>query len=145
MAGTVPIKLGSASGTAWTFQSSSSATTDQYGIQTCEVKGLFPDGSSVFSNIPAEGTSFSSVFGNSYLPATFLLDFFEGTPSVEYQDATVARVNFKFKRIDPLFVNRRIISVDSVLNYDSQFNQSSFSVLGLGGTATLSLTGPNPN
>ncbi len=146
MAGTAPIQLGSAIGTGWTFESGSNSTTDQYGIQTCSVKALFPQGDQIFSNIPAQGVSFSTVFGgNTYLPSSFLLDFFDGAPTIEYLDARVARANFKFKRIDPLFANRRTISVDSVLNYDSQFNQSSFSVLGLGGTASLSLTGPNPN
>ena len=140
-----PIRLGSAVGTGFTFESGSQTSTDQYGIQTCDVNALFPYGGTVFTFMPAEGSSFTSVFGNAYLPSSFLLDFFEGAPQVEYLDGTVARVKFKFKRIDPLFANRRIISVGAVLNYDSQFNQSSFSVIGLGGTASLSLTGSNPN
>lgn len=145
MAGTSPIKLGSASVSGWTFQTGSNSTTDQYGIQSCDVMALFPDGSNVYNNIPAEGSSFSTVFGNSYLPSSFLLDFFEGAPRVDFLEGTVAKTIFRFKRIDPLFANRRTISVDTVLNYDSQFNQSSFQVVGLGGTAGLSLTGPNPN
>lgn len=115
-----PIKLGSASGTVWTFESGSSVSTDEYGIQTCDVRALFPAGESVYSFIPAEGATFGSVFGNSYLPSTFLLDFLDGAPGIEYQDAKVARVTFKFKRIDPLFssTNRRIVTVDSVINYE---------------------------
>ncbi len=119
MPGTSPIQLGSAIGTGWTFESGSGTSTDQYGIQTAAIKALFPQGDSVFSSIPAAGVSFSTVFGNSYLPASFLLDFFDGAPSVDYQDARVARIVFKFKRIDPLFANRRTVSVDSVLNYKS--------------------------
>lgn len=145
MPGTVPIKLGSAAVTGWIFQTGSGSTTDQYGIQSCDVKALFGDGSSVYSNLPAEGSSFNSVFGNSYLPPDFKLDFFEGAPTVEFLEGATAKTTFKFKRIDPLFTNRRTISVDTVLNYDSQFNQSSFAVVGLGGTANLSLNGPNPN
>lgn len=140
-----PIKLGSAAVPGWTFQVGSNSTTDQYGIQSCDVMALFPDGSSVSSNIPAEGSSFNSVFGNSYLPPDYKLDFFDGAPRIDFVEGTVAKAIFRFKRIDPLFVNRRIISVDTILNYDSQFNQQSIAVIGLGRTAALSLTGQNPN
>jgi hypothetical protein len=132
-----PIQLGSAVGTGWTFESGSNVSTDQYGIQTCAVRALFPQGDSVLTSIPAEGSSFNTVFGNSYLPSSFLLDFFEGTPSVEYQDGRVARVTFKFKRQDPIWGNRRTISPDTVLNYDSIFNQKSMSVVGLGGVGSV--------
>lgn len=145
MPGTNPIRLGSATVNGWIFASGSFTTTDEYGIQSATIKANTAAGDQALSLIPAEGSSFGSVFGNSYLPSTFLLDFFDGTPEVAYQDARVATVSFKFKRIDPLFVNRRTISVDTVLNYDSQFNQQSFSVIGLGGTVALSLTGSNPN
>jgi len=114
-----PIRLGSAAVTGFTFESGSAVSTDQYGIQTCAVRSLFPAGESVYNSLPSEGVSFASVFGNSYLPSSFLLDFFEGAPGVEYQDAKVARVTFKFKRIDPLFANRRIVTVDSVINYQN--------------------------
>jgi len=114
-----PIRLGSANTSAFVFQSGSNTTTDKYGIQTCEIKSLYPFGSTVFSALPPEGSTYGGVFGNSYLPNSFLLDFFEGAPGVEYQDATVAKVSFKFKRIDPLFTNRRTVSVDSILNYDN--------------------------
>src|SRR5574337_720454 len=107
MPGDAPIKLGSANTTGWTFQTGSNSTTDQYGIQTCDVIALFPNGSSVSDYIPSEGSSFSSVFGNSYLPSDFKLDFFEGTPRIDFVEGTVAKAIFRFKRIDPLFVNRR--------------------------------------
>lgn len=113
-----PIKLGSASGTVWTFESGSTVSTDQYGIQACDVRALFPAGESVYTYLPAQGVSFSTVFGNSYLPSTFLLDFLEGAPGIEYLDGKVARATFKFKRIDPLFANRRTVTVDSVINYE---------------------------
>lgn len=119
MPAVAPIKLGSAAVSGWTFQTGSNSTTDQYGIQSCSVNALFGDGSSVYSNIPAEGSSFSTVFGNSYLPSGFLLDFFEGAPQVEFLEGTTAKTTFKFKRIDPLFVNRRTVSVDSVINYQN--------------------------
>lgn len=119
MPGTSPIKLGSAALNGWIFQSGSNSTTDEYGIQSCAVDAIFPDGSNVYSNIPSEGSTFGSVFGNSYLPSSFLLDFFEGAPAVTFQDGTTAKATFKFKRIDPLFVNRRTVSVDSVINYQN--------------------------
>jgi len=114
-----PVRLGSANTSAFVFQSGSNTTTDKYGIQACSISALYPFGSAVFSAMPPEGSTYGSVFGNSYLPNSFLLDFFEGAPAVEYQDATVAKVTFKFKRIDPLFTNRRTVSVDSIINYDN--------------------------
>jgi len=114
-----PIKLGSANTTGWIFQVGSDTNTDKFGIQTCNVKALYGNGSAVHSALPAAGTSFAAVFGNSYLPSAFLLDFSEGAPGVEYLEGTVARVDFKFCRIDPLFVNVRTISVDTIINYDN--------------------------
>lgn len=144
MAGQAPIQLGSATGTGWTFESGSNTTTDQYGIQTCAVKALFPQGDQVFSNMPAQGTTFSTVFGgNTYLPSSFLLDFFDGAPTVEYLDARVARATFKFKRIDPLFANRRTVSADSIINY--QNNALSQTVVWTDGIAQNNVFGfPDP-
>lgn len=112
-----PIKLGSANTTGFIFESGSSVSTDEYGIQTCEVRALFPDGSMIYNNIPVAGVSFSAVFGNSYLPSSFLLDYSEGGPAVEYVEGQVARVKFNFKRQDPTQIGVRKIYVDSTINY----------------------------
>ncbi len=84
----------------------------------------------------------------TYIPSTFLLDYTESGPGVDFIEGTVARVKFKFKRQDP---NRtgstasRQVFADTVLNYDSQFNQQTMAVVGLGGVSNVSLTGQNPN
>ncbi len=145
MPGTSPIQLGSAV-SGWTFEAASSVEESASGIQTCTVQALWPVGSTVLSNLPAAGASVSVI--TSYIPSSFLLDYTESGPSVDFIEGTVARVKFKFKRQDP---NRtgatasRQVFADTVLNYDSQFNQSTFAVIGLGGVANVSLTGENPN
>ncbi len=147
MPGTSPIRLGSAT-SGWTFESGSSVEESASGIQAVSVKALWPDGDTVLSNLPAAGASASIIDPSGFIPSTFLLDYTSKGPSVEYLEARIARATFDFKRQDP---NRtgstasRQVFADTVLNYDSQFNQSSFAVLGLGGTTSLSLTGQNPN
>ncbi len=147
MAGTPPIRLGSAI-SGWTFESGSSVEESASGIQSCTVQALWPDGDTVLSNLPAAGSSVSTIDGSGYVPSSFLLDYTEAGPNVDYLEGRIARAKFKFKRQDP---NRtgptasRNVFADTVLNYDSQFNQSAFSVIGLGGTSSLSLTGNNPN
>ncbi len=144
MPGTSPIQLGSAV-SGWTFEAASSVEESASGIQTCTVSALWPVGSTVLSNLPAAGSSVSGI--TSYIPSDFLLDYTEAGPGVDYIEGTVARVKFKFKRQDP---NRtgatasRQVFADTVLNYDSQFNQQTFAVVGLGGIANVSLTGQNP-
>lgn len=118
MSAASPIKLGSAAVSGWTFQTGSNSTTDEYGIQSLDISALFGDGSSVYNNIPSEGTSASALF-SGYVPGDFKLDFFEGGPKVEYTDGTTAKATFRFKRIDPLFTNRRTVTTDTVLNYKS--------------------------
>jgi hypothetical protein len=137
MPGDAPIRLGSANAGIFTFEVGTGISTDEYGIQTLGTKALFPNAPNLFSNLPSDGASFSSVFGYSVYSPEFYVDYFDGTPGIEYLEGRVCRVNFKFKRIDPLFANRRRISVDSVLNYDSQFNQKSLSIVGLGGVVNV--------
>lgn len=118
MPGVAPIKLGSAAG-SFMFESGSSVSTSDSGIQTCSVKALYPNGSAVFSALPSAGVSFSTVFGNAYLPSTFLLDYTAGGPAIDYLDGTIARVTFLFKRVDPLSVGIRQVFTDSIINYKS--------------------------
>ncbi len=147
MPGTSPIQLGSAV-SGWTFEAASSVEESASGIQTCTVQALWPIGSTVLSNLPAAGASVSTIDSTGYVPSSFLLDYTEAGPNVDYLEGQIARVKFKFKRQDP---NRtgssasRQVFADTVLNYDSQFNQQTFAVVGLGGVNNVSLTGQNPN
>ncbi len=145
MPGTSPIPLGSAV-SGWTFEAASSVEESASGIQTCTVQALWPIGSTVLSNLPAAGSSVSAI--TSYIPSSFLLDYTESGPGIDFIEGTVARVKFKFKRQDPNRMGEtasRQVFPDTVLNYDSQFNQQTFAVIGLGGVANVSLTGQNPN
>ncbi len=145
MPGTSPIQLGSAV-SGWTFEAASSVEESASGIQTCTVQALWPDGSTVLSNLPAAGSSVSGI--TSYIPSSFLLDYTESGPGVDFIEGTVARVKFKFKRQDPnrtdITASRQVFA-DTVLNYDSQFNQQTLAVVGLGGVNNVSITGQNPN
>ncbi len=145
MPGTSPIRLGSAV-SGWTFEAASSVEESASGIQACTVSALWPDGSTVLSNIPAAGSSVSAI--TTYIPSTFLLDYTDAGPGVDFIEGTVARVKLKYKRQDPNATgptaSRQVFS-DTVLNYDSQFNQQTFAVVGLGGVNNVSLTGQNPN
>ncbi len=147
MPGTSPIRLGSAV-SGWTFESGSSVEESASGIQSCTVQALWPDGDTVLSNLPAAGASASTIDSSGYIPSSFLLDYTEAGPNIDYLEGRIARVKFKFKRQDP---NRtgatasRQVFADTVLNYDSQFNQQTFAVIGLGGVANVSITGQNPN
>jgi hypothetical protein len=112
------------------------------------VSALWPDGSTVLSNLPAAGASVSAIEGTGYIPSSFLLDLTEDGPAIDYIEGRIARSKFKFKRQDPNRIGAtasRQVFADTVLNYDSQFNQASISIMGLGGTVSLSLTGANPN
>ncbi len=147
MAAGDPIRIGSAV-SGWTFEAASSVDESASGIQTCTVSALWPIGSTVLSNLPAAGAAISTIVPNSYIPSSFLLDYTEAGPNIDYLEGTIARVKFRFKRQDP---NRtgstasRHVFADTVLNYDSQFNQQTFAVIGLGGVSNVSLTGQNPN
>lgn len=112
-----PIKLGSATSSSLVFETGSRVTTSDSGIQSCSVKALCSDGANVFNNLPAAGTPFSTVFGTSYLPASFLVDYTDSGPEIEYLEGKIARVTFNFKRPDPTQLNVRKIFVDSVINY----------------------------
>jgi len=114
-----PIRLGSAALSTLVFETGSQITTSDSGIQSCSVKALCGDGQNIFSNLPAAGTPFSSVFGNNYIPSNFLVDYTDSGPQVEYLEGRIARVTFSFKRQDPTQVNVRKIFVDSTLNYTS--------------------------
>lgn len=104
------------------FEAGSKITTSDSGIQSCEIKSLCSYGSLVFSVIPPAGATFSSVFGNSYLPSTFKVDYTGGGPDIEYLEGTIARVTITFKRQDPAQVGVRKIYVDSTLNYKSMLS-----------------------
>ncbi len=125
-----PIRLGSASGSTLVFESGSNITTSDSGIQSCSVKALYADGSTVFNVIPAAGVGFNSIFGNNYLPSTFLVDYTDGGPSIEYVEGRVARITISFKRQDPAQIGVRKIFVDSVLNYNSPLLTSTLNIIG---------------
>jgi len=117
-----PIKLGSAAATRLVFERGSRITTTPSGIQACAVSALCPDGANVFNFIPAAGSNFNNVFGNSYLPATFKVDYVGGGADIEYLEGKAARVTINFKRPDPNRQQGRAgakISVDSAVNYKS--------------------------
>jgi len=126
MAGGNPIKLGSAAGNRLVFERGSRITTSESGIQSCSVMALCPDGQNVFSYIPVAGANFNNVFGTSYLPATFKVDYTGGGADIEYLEGKAARITINFKRPDPNRVQGRSgakISVDSALNYKSVLDQ----------------------
>ncbi len=133
MPGTSPIPLGSAV-SGWTFEAASSVEESASGIQTCTVQALWPVGSTVLSNLPAAGASVSVI--TSYIPSSFLLDYTEAGPSVDFIEGTVARVKFKFKRQDPARIGRAFAKIqsDSVINYKSPLNETSTSFFAVGGS-----------
>jgi hypothetical protein len=121
-----PIKLGSAAGGRLVFERGSRITTSESGIQSCAVNALCPDGQNVFNFIPVAGANFNNVFGTSYLPATFKVDYTGGGADIEYLEGKAARITINFKRPDPNRVQGRTgakISVDSTLNYKSILDQ----------------------
>lgn len=128
MAAPFPIKLGSAAISSLIFEAGSRVTTSDSGIQSCSVKALCSDGANVFNNIPAAGVPFSSVFGNNYLPSTFLVDYTESGPEIEYLEGTIARVTFNFKRQDPTQTNARKIFVDSTINYKTALSPINYTL-----------------
>lgn len=119
MPGTDPIRLGAAALSALVFETGSRVTTSDSGIQSCSVKATCADGANIFNLLPAAGVPFSAVFGNNYLPASFLVDYTDSGPEIEYLEGKIARVTFNFKRQDPTQIGVRKIFVDSVINYDS--------------------------
>lgn len=121
-----PIKLGSAAGTRLVFERGSRITTSDSGIQSCAVSALCPDGQNVFNFVPPAGANFNNVFGNSYLPATFKVDYTGGGADIEYLEGKAARITINFKRPDPSRATGRPgakISVDSAINYKSILDQ----------------------
>jgi hypothetical protein len=121
-----PIKLGSAAGSRLVFERGSRITTTDSGIQACSVSALCPDGANVFNFVPVAGANFNNVFGNSYLPATFKVDYTGGGADIEYLEGKAARITINFKRPDPTRVTGRPgakISVDSSINYKSILDQ----------------------
>lgn len=142
MAGTAPIKLGSA-GAGWTFEKGSSIETSASSIQTCAVKALWPDGNTVLSNLPAAGASVSGIEGTGFIPSSFVLDYSEAGPAIEYLEGRIARATFKFKRQDPSRTGRTfaIVESDSVINYKSPLNVNSLQFIAYsgGGAATSGL------
>ena len=141
-----PIRIGSAALSTLVFEAGSQITTSDSGIQSCSVKALSGDGQNIFSNLPAAGTPFSSVFGNNYIPSNFLVDYTDSGPQVEYLEGRIARVTFNFKRQDPTQVGVRKVFVDSVINYQSPLNENTVTFIaysgGGGATSGLSTFGP---
>ncbi len=139
MAGTSPIQLGSAV-SGWTFEAASSVEESASGIQTCTVSALWPDGSTVLSNLPAAGASVSTIDSTGYVPSSFLLDYSEAGPNVDYIEGRVARVKFKFKRQDPNRIGRTfaIIESDSVINYQSPLNENTLRLISFTGNSQSS-------
>jgi hypothetical protein len=116
-----PIKLGSAAATRLVFQKGSKITSSGSGVQSSSIIALCPDGANVFNYLPAAGDSYATVFGNSYLPATFKVDIALGGYDIEYIEGKAARVTINFRRPDPAKSGRAAakISVDSAINYKS--------------------------
>jgi hypothetical protein len=130
-----PIKLGSAITSALVFDTGSRVTTSSSGIQTCAVQALCSNGADVYNQLPAAGATFGSVFGHFYLPATFLVDYTDGGPEIEYLEGRVARVTILFKRPDPLASGEtasRKVFIDSVLNYKSILSPFFYSLTATG-------------
>ncbi len=119
MPGTSPIRLGSAT-SGWTFESGSSVEESASGIQSCTINALWPDGDTVLSNLPSAGASASTIDSSGYIPSSFLLDYSEAGPNIDYLEGRIARAKFKFKRQDP---NRtgvtasRKVTVDTIIDY----------------------------
>ncbi len=142
MPGTSPIRLGSAV-SGWTFESGSSVEESPSGIQTITVNALWPIGDTVLSNLPAAGASVSTIESTGYIPSTFVLDYSEAGPNIDYLEGRIARAKFKFKRQDPSRIGRTfaIVESDSVINYKSPLNQNSLQFIAYsgGGSATSGL------
>ncbi len=139
MPGTSPIQLGSAV-SGWTFEAASSVEESPSGIQTCTVQALWPVGSTVLSNLPSAGASVSVIEGSGYIPSSFVLDYSEAGPNIDYLEGQIARVKFKFKRQNPNRIGRMfaIVESDSVINYKSPLNENSLQFIAYsgGGAAT---------
>ncbi len=135
MAGASPIQLGSAV-SGWTFESGSSVEESPSGIQSCTVNALWPDGSSVLNNLPSAGASVSVIEGSGYIPSSFLLDYSESGPSIDYLDGRIARAKFKFKRQDPNRIGRTFATIesDSVINYKSDLSSDNLTFISFGGS-----------
>jgi hypothetical protein len=96
------IKLGSAALSQFIFQTGSTVTLSDSGIQECSIKAFWGDSTTVLDNIPAAGTTYDDIFGNNFLPADFKLDLSEnGSAQIEFQGGQTATVTFSFKRPDP--------------------------------------------
>ena len=138
-----PIRLGSANTTGWTFESGSAIEESPSGIQNCTVQALWPIGNTVLNNLPAAGTSVSAIEPTGYIPSTFVLDYSEAGPSIDYLEGQIARAKFKFKRQNPNRTGRTfaIVKSDSVINYQSKLNENSLQFIAYsgGGTATSGL------
>ncbi len=134
MPGTSPIRLGSAT-SGWTFESGSSVEESASGIQSCTVQALWPDGDTVLSNLPAAGASVSTIEGSGYIPSSFLLDYSEAGPNIDYLEGRIARAKFKFKRQDPNRIGRTfaIVESDSLINYQSPLNEISTTFIAYSG------------
>ncbi len=143
MAGTPPIRLGSAV-SGWTFESGSSIETSTSGIQTISVKALWPAGDTILSNLPAAGASVSTIESTGYIPSSFVLDYSESGPAIEYLEGRIAEATFRFKRQDPGQLGVRRVFVDSVINYESPLNQNTLTIFNNwgGGTDTHQTFGP---
>ncbi len=140
MPGTSPIKLGSAV-SGWTFEAASSVEESASGIQTCTVSALWPAGDTVLSNLPTAGASVSVIEGSGYIPASFLLDYTEGGPGIDYLEGRIARVKFKFKRQDPNRIGRTfaIVECDSVINYKSPLNENYIQIISYTGNTNTAV------
>ncbi len=134
MAGTSPIRLGSAV-SGWTFESGSSVAESSSGIQSCTINALWPDGDTVLSNLPAAGAGVSVIEGSGYIPSSFVMDYSEAGPNIDYLEGRIARAKFKFKRQDPARIGRTfaIVESDSVINYKSPLNENSLSIINFTG------------
>src|SRR6266436_3608484 len=123
MAGEV-VRLGSALEPHLIFQDGSTITTSTSGIQECSIKALCPDAAHVFDFVPKAGDTYNTVFGNSYLPDDFKVDYTGGGAQLDYLKGNAAQITLTFKRPDPTTAGENAranatVAVDSVINYKS--------------------------
>lgn len=141
---TIPIRLGSALAGGLVFQTGSTLSTDDKGIQSGNILARYGGGP-----LPslARGTPYNEVFDNGYLPSSFVLD----SLAVEFLPGKALQGTIVFKRVDPAQAGRTkaTIAVDSAVNYKSvlsgQFYPGPFIGVPASGDPNLDLMGfPEP-
>ncbi len=135
MAGTSPIRLGSAGSAALVPTTSSSISTDEFGVQHGTITyNVGPETAAAGLRISL-GSAYSGTLGSF---SGFVV---EKSGDIKGAEGNCATVDVGYAKIDPLFV--RTIEVDSVLNYSS--NALSQLVIWTAGIAQNNIFGfPDP-